>query len=257
MVLSDAEGVRMKILNALIDSLTGKDERVRNVCAGTFWTAVTTRCTGLATTYREQDLQHGDHPCIVKDAGSLIGKTASELVEYARSEDTVSASIGMAAINSLLEVDESKCTERNAYDILAEKGRGRDIAVVGHFSFVPKLRDVARNVWVIEKRPRLGDFAESDAARILPRAEVVCLTGTAFINHTIEQLLSLCSGSYMVLAGPTSPLTPVLFDFGIDVICGTKVVDADEVICHVMQAASFKQIHGHGVRLLTLSQKPL
>ena len=223
------------------------------MCAGAFWTAVTTRYTGLATTYREMDLQHSDHPCMVKDAGSLIGKKAGELVEYARSEDTVSASLGMATINSLLEVDESQCVERGAYDILAEKGRGRDIAVVGHFPFIPKLRDVARNVWVIEKRLRPGDFAESEAARILPKAEVVSLTGTAFINHTIEDLLSLCRGSYVVLTGPTSPLSPVLFDFGISAICGTSVANAEEVIRFISQAATFKQLHGHGVRLLTMT----
>lgn len=244
----------MIILNALIDSLTGKDEPVRNVCAGAFWAAVTTRYTGLATTYREMDLQHSDHPCMVKDAGSLIGKKAGELVEYARSEDTVSASLGMAAINSLLEVDESQCVERGAYDILAEKGRGRDIAVVGHFPFIPRLRDVARNVWVIEKRLRPGDFAESEAARILPKAEVVSLTGTAFINHTIEDLLSLCRGSYVVLTGPTSPLSPVLFNFGISAICGTRVANAEEVIRFISQAATFKQLHGHGVRLLTMTR---
>lgn len=246
----------MRILDALIDTLTGTDQPVRNVCAGAFWTAVTTRFTGLATTYRELDLQHSDHPCMVKGAGSLIGKGAGELVEYARSEDTVSASIGMAAINSLIELDERRCVERGAFDILAEKGRGRDIAVVGHFPFIPKLHDVARNVWVIEKRLRPGDFAESDAARILSKAEVVSLTGTAFINHTIEDLLSLCRDSFVVLTGPTSPLSPVLFDFGIDAICGTRVADAENVIRFISQAATFKQLHGHGVRLLTLSKKP-
>ena len=242
----------MKILDALIDSLPTKNEPVRSVCAGAFWTAVTSRYTGLATTYREMDLQHSDHPCMVKDAGALVGKKAGEMVEYARSEDTVSASLGMATINSLLELDESQCVERGAYDILAEKGRGRDIAVVGHFPFIPKLRDVARHVWVIEKRLRPGDFAESEAARILPKAEVVSLTGTAFINHTIEDLLSLCRNSYVVLTGPTSPLSPVLFDFGISAICGTRVANAEEVLRFISQAATFKQIHGHGVRLLTM-----
>lgn len=242
----------MRILNALIDSLSGTDAPVRSVCAGAFWTAITTRHTGLATTYRETDLQHSDHPCMVKDAGSLIGKKARELVEFARSEDTVSASLGMATINSLLELDESKCVERGAYDLLAEKGRGRDIAVVGHFPFIPKLREVARNVWVIEKRLRPGDVGESEAARVLPKAEVVSLTGTAFINHTLEDLLKLCRGSYVVLTGPTSPLSTVLFDFGISAICGTRVVNAEEVVRFISQAATFKQLHGHGVRLLTM-----
>lgn len=242
----------MKILDALIDSLAGTEAPVQTVCAGAFWTAVTTRYTGLATTYRELDLQHSDHPCMVKDAGALIGKPAAELVAYARSGDTVSASLGMAALNSLLEVDDATCVERGAYDLLAEKGRGRDIAVVGHFPFIPKLRGVARHVWVMERRLCPGDFAASEAARILPRADVVCVTGTALINHTIEDLLDFCRGSYVVLTGPTSPLSPVLFDFGIDAICGTRVVNAGEVMRFISQAATFKQLHGHGVRLLTM-----
>ena len=92
-------------------------------------------------------------------------------------------------------------------------------------------------------------------SRILPKAEVVSLTGTAFINHTIEDLLSLCRGSYVVLTGPTSPLSPVLFDFGISAICGTRVANAEEVIRFISQAATFKQLHGHGVRLLTMTSK--
>jgi uncharacterized protein (DUF4213/DUF364 family) len=144
----------MKILETLIDSLTGKDLPVRNVCCGVYWTAVTTRRTGLASTYREQDFQHSDDHCMVQDSGRLTDKTAGELVEDARSSDTVSASIGMAAINSLIEVDEWRCTDRGAYQILAEKGRNLDVAVVGHFPFIPKLSDVVRNLWVIEKTPR-------------------------------------------------------------------------------------------------------
>ncbi|MBN1268865.1 MAG: DUF364 domain-containing protein [Kiritimatiellae bacterium] len=246
----------MKILDALIASLTGLDAPIRQVCTGAFWTAVTTRHTGLATTYRDLDLQHSDHPASpVKEAGHLTEKTAGELVEYARSNDTVTASIGMATVNSLLEIDERLCVEKGAFDLLAEKGRGRDVAVVGHFPFVPKLRDVARNVHVIEKRLRPGDLPASEAARILPRCDVVSLTGTAFINHTIEELLDLCRDSYVVLTGPTSPLSPVLFDFGIDAVCGTRVTDAEEVIRYISQAATFRQLHGHGVRLLTMAKE--
>lgn len=242
----------MKILDALIDSLAVKDEPVKKVCTGAFWTAVTTRCTGLSTTYRDMDLQHSDEPKFVEGAGDFVGMPAAKLVEFARLENTVSASIGMATVNSLIELDESKCTERGAFDILAEKGRGRNVAVVGHFPFIPKLRDITRNVWVIEKRLRPGDFAAGDAPRILPKAEVVSLTGTAFINHTIEELLALCRDAYVVLTGPTSPLAPVLFDFGIHAICGTRVTDEAEVVRHISQGACFKQLRGHGVRLLTM-----
>lgn len=244
----------MKILHALVDSLPQPDTPVRAVFTGAFWTLVTSRFTGMATTYREQDLQHSDQPGVVKDAGRLEGKRAAELVAYAFSENTVSASIGLAAINSLLDVDETRCTAQGAFEILAEKGRGRDVAVVGHFPFIPKLREVARNVWVLEKRLRPGDFQDTEAAAILPKAEVVCLTGTAFINHTLEDLLACCRDAFVVLTGPSAPLAPVLFEQGIDAICGTRVVDAAEVVRYISQGACFKQIRGHGVRLLTMTR---
>jgi uncharacterized protein (DUF4213/DUF364 family) len=243
------------ILKELIAGLQGKDGPVRAACAGAFWTIVTTRHTGLATTCRPDEASLDPHVFPVKDAGSLLEKSAGELAEYALSPETLKASLGLAAINSLIDLDESVCSEKGAFEVLAARGRGRDVAVVGHFPFVGKLRAVARNLWVIEKRLRPGDLPESEAARILPRCEVVCLTGTTFINHTLEDLLALCRDSYVVLTGPTSPLSPLLFEYGIDAICGTRVVDAEEVLRYVSQAATFRQIHGHGVRLLTMTRE--
>lgn len=245
----------MKILDSLIDSLSGNDHDVQEVRCCAFWTAVTTRHTGLSTTYRALDGEADVHQSGVRDVGCLTEKNALELVEFARSDNTLEASIGMATINSLIDIDEDQCVDLNAYDVLADKGRDRNIAVVGHFPFVPKLKKVAKNLWVIEKRVRPGDLPESEASRILPRCDVVCLTGTSFINHTIEELLSLCRESFVVLTGPTSPLTPLLFDYGIDVICGTRVIDPQEVLRYISQAATFRQLHGHGVRLLTLTRE--
>ncbi|NCC50310.1 MAG: hypothetical protein EOM20_03755 [Spartobacteria bacterium] len=243
----------MQILHDLTASLTHTDIPVTNVCAGAFWTTVTSRFTGMSSTYRELDLQHSDHPCMVRDAGELTGKTAGDLAAYALSDDTVSASLGMAAINSLIAIDEAACRPINAYEVLAEKGAGKNIGVVGHFPFIPKLRELAANLWVIERRQRPGDYPESDAEKYLPRCDVVCLTSTSFINHTIGQLLGLCRNSFIVLTGPTTPMTPLLFDYGIDVICGSKVTDAAIVNRYITQGATFRQVKKHGIRLLAMT----
>jgi len=245
----------MRILDSLIDGVSGSNYDVQEVRCCAFWTAVTTRHTGLSTTYRALEGEEDAHQAGVRGVGSLTEKKALDLVAFARSKNTLEASIGMATINSMLDVDENQCVDLNAYDVLAEKGRNRNIGVVGHFPFVPKLKEKARNLWVLEKRMRPGDLPESEASRILPQCDVVCLTGTSFINHTIEELLSLCKDGFVVLTGPTSPLTPLLFDYGIDVICGTRVVNPEEVMRYISQAATFRQLHGHGVRLLTLTRK--
>ena len=61
--------------------------------------------------------------------GKPHSKDALELAEYARSNSLLEASIGMATINSLIDIDESKCIEKNAFEILVEtsKGTGLDV----------------------------------------------------------------------------------------------------------------------------------
>jgi len=86
----------------------------------------------------------------------------------------------------------------------------------------------------------------------LPECDVVGITGTSFINHTIEGLLNLCKKAYIIMIGPTTPLSPVLFDHEIDVICGTKVIDSERLIRFISEGATFKEVIG--VKLLTLTK---
>ncbi|NWF94022.1 MAG: DUF364 domain-containing protein [Syntrophaceae bacterium] len=239
----------MKILEDIISSLKGRDVPVRSVHACVFWTAVESRHCGLSSTFREAGPSHEKG---VRGVGGLTQKTALELAEYAKSDSLLEASIGMAAINSLIEVDESKCLEKNAFEILLEKGGGKNVAVVGHFPWIPKLKGKVRNLWVLEQRVREGDLPAEEGARILPECDVIGITGTSFINHTLEVLLSFCKKAYIVMIGPTTPLSPVLFDHGIDAICGAKVFDSERLIRFISQGATFKEVSG--VRLLTLTK---
>ena len=237
----------MKILDDLISSLRGNDFPVKNVHTCVFWTAVISKHCGLSSTFRAERPSHDRG---VRDVGNLTRKAALELAEYAKSDSLLEASIGMATINSLIDIDESKCIEKNAFEIVLEKGERKNVAVVGHFPWIPKLTGKIKNLWVLEQRLREGDLPAKEADRILPKCDVVGITGTSFINHTLEGLLKICKGAYVLLIGPTSPLSPILFDYGIDAICGSKVVDPDQLIRSISEGATFKEVTG--VRLLTL-----
>jgi len=240
----------MKIISDLLSTLDYK-ARVRDIRQGPFQTAVLTRGCGLASTPHDPVPHHSQTP--VKEAGLLIDKDVLALARMAYSQNPLEAAIGMAAINSLVEVDEQCCTVLNAGDLLARKGEGKKVAIVGHFPFVPRLRTRVKELWVMEKNPREDDFTEADSENLLPRADIVGITGTTFSNHTLERLLGLCNPkAYVVILGGTTPLSPVLFDYGVSAISGTKVIDPETVMRCVSQGATFRQIKG--IRLLTMER---
>jgi uncharacterized protein (DUF4213/DUF364 family) len=238
----------MKIIDDILSTLN-YETPVMDMRQGPFQTAVITRKCGLASTPHDPGPHHDRTP--VKDAGLLLEKDAVALAYMANSLSPMESAIGMATINSLIEVDEQRCVELNAGDLLAKKGQGKKVAIVGHFPFVPRLRKVAKELGVIERNRQEGDFAEADAENIIPQADVIGITGTAFTNHTIEHLLGLCSpGAYVVILGGTAPLSPVLFDYGVSAVSGTLVIDPESVLSCVSQGATFRQIKG--IRLLTM-----
>jgi len=242
--------IKMKIIDDLLSTLS-YDAPVKDVRQGPFQTAVLTRYCGLASTPHDPGPHHDKTP--VKEAGLLLEKDAMTLAYMADSPSPMESAIGMATINSLIEVDERRCTELNAGDLLAKKGEGKRVAIVGHFPFVPRLRKMVKELWVVERNPQEGDVAEAEAEAesLIPQAEVVGITGTAFTNHTIERLLGLCNpNAYVVILGGTAPLSPVLFDHGINAISGTKVVNPPLALRCVCQGATFRQIKG--IRLLTM-----
>jgi len=240
----------VNIIDELLSTLDC-EASVGDIRLGPFQTAVLTRHCGLASTPHDSGPHHNRTPVV--EAGLLVEKDARVLAQMANSESPFEAAIGMAAINSLIEIDDTRCAEINAGDLLARKGEGKRVAIVGHFPFVPRLRSVAKELWVIEREPQEGDFIEADSDRFLPQADVIGITGTTFTNHTLEGLLSLCNPkAYVVVLGGTTPLSPMLFDYGIDAVSGTRVIEPKTVLRYISQGATFRQIRG--IRLLTMER---
>jgi uncharacterized protein len=237
----------MSILDDLLSELH-MDAPVSTVLVGAHWTVVCSRHCGMAATLMD-DHPHGH--AVVREVGFLQTKTARELAEYAYSNNLLEASIGVASINSLLDVDESQAVEINAVDVLIEHSRGKNVALIGHFPFIPKLRPVVGQLWVIEQHPVEGDYPAEAADDLIPQANIVAITSSALINHTLDGLLALCRPDALVMTlGPSTPLSPVLFNHGVSILSGSRIIDEAAVLRTVGQGATFQQVEG--VRLLTL-----
>jgi uncharacterized protein (DUF4213/DUF364 family) len=245
----------MQLIDDLLTTLP--DGPVQDLRVGAFWTAVVVelagqrRC-GLASTLRRGDHHHGGGPD-VPEAGLLMGRRARELAELARSERSMEAAIGLAAINALLPWQEAGWADLNAEEVIVKHGAGKQVALIGHFPFIPRLREQTGKLWVLEQQPRGEDLPASQAAEVIPQADVVAITGTTLINHTFDDLLALCRPKARVLVlGPSTPLSPILFDYGVNLLSGSVVEAVDPVLGAVSQGANFRQVKQFGVRLVTM-----
>jgi uncharacterized protein (DUF4213/DUF364 family) len=247
----------MKLIDDLLSTLP--DGPVQDVRIGAFWTAVVVdiagqrRC-GLASTLRGDDHHHGGRPA-VQDAGRLMNYSAHELAELAHAASLTEAAIGIAAINALLPAHEQLWTDLNAEAVMVQLGAGKRVALVGHFPFIPRLRTQVGTLWVLEQEPRGEDLPAEFAAHILPQADVIALTGTTLINHTFEELMALRRPEAVVLVlGPSTPLSPLLFEHGVHLLSGAVVEAVTAVLRAVSQGANFRQLHQQGVRLVTMQK---
>ncbi|MDK2982032.1 MAG: uncharacterized protein PWQ55_2379 [Chloroflexota bacterium] len=239
----------MQLINELLESVKN-DAPVRNVLIGAHWTMVSSRGCGMASTVTNP-LPHGEGK--VRDAGKLHLKSARELAAYLQSDIWLEASIGLAALNSLLEVPQDKVTAINAFKVVAEKSPGNHVAIFGHFPYLDEIRGKARRLSVFELNPVEGELNLDKVPEVLPDADVVAITSNSVINHTLEDILPhLNPKAFSVLVGPSTPLSPVLFEAGFDLLAGVRILDEAALMQTVSQAAQFRQTEG--AELITIAK---
>jgi uncharacterized protein (DUF4213/DUF364 family) len=242
----------MSLADDLLSSLSSAPVALSEVRVGPFWTVVwTEHGAGLASTQRDAHTPHGQS--LIRWAGDLLEYSAQELAGLLRSDSTMEAALGMAAVNALLEVDESRLTDRNASDEIICRGKGKRVVIVGHFPFIPAVRQAVGHLDVLELDPGPGELPPLAASQVIPQADVVAITGTSLLNRTFEGLVEICRpGAFVLVLGPTTPLSPRLFDYGVDLIAGTQVLDPVQALASAGQGAIFRQMRG--VRLVTMAR---
>jgi uncharacterized protein (DUF4213/DUF364 family) len=231
------------------------DYPVKKVQIGTNWTAVVVEKDGmencgLASTLAEGH-NHAGEPDIPAP-GYLENLSALDLAKWILSDIPLRRSIGCAAINALLPQTPSTWVDKNAREVILEHGSGKKVVLIGHFPFVNKLQDRLGELYVLDLNPIGDDLPASAAPEILPEADLVAITGMAFVNGTLPGLLRLCRDeTYLILMGPSTPLTSMWREFGVDMLAGAVVENIPAVLAALGQAATFSQLHIAGVRLVT------
>lgn len=245
----------MKMIDDLLAVLP--DGETLHVVIGLHWTAVVTevngerRC-GLASTLKG-DRPHGEVD--VPAAGELDQLSSRALAALATTNNLTLRSVGVAAINALLPPMPEQWDDRNAEQVIAEAGQGRTVALIGHFPFIPHLRLKVGTLYVLEHNPGPGEYPAASAGELVPQADVLAITSMTLLNGTLDELLALRKpGARVLLLGPSTPLHPLVFDYGIEMLSGAVVKAIEPVLRLIRQGAVFRQVHRGGVRLVTMTR---
>jgi hypothetical protein len=221
----------MDILKELLDSLK-IDLPVTAGVVGSHLMAVASQRLGLAAHLHGKG--HSEAVVSEEEIETLVGRRACDLARWLLEDNWVRAGIDYQA---LIEV--------NAKHIIADRASGKNLMVVGHFPFIGQLRSQVRDLWVMEKEPRSGDLSEEEGYQALAEADVVAMTGSCLINHTLDRIMANCRpGSFKIMLGPSTPLSTILLECGLDVIGGALVEDRSAVLKMVEKGAAFRQLEG-------------
>lgn len=160
------------------------------------------------------------------------GMPLAALAQAAKSWNLTEAGFGMAAINAYYNTPE-RLEQLKAYepfDNYCTDGldlQGKRIGVIGHLNMPTSVYEQAREVLILERNPRPGDYPDSACDFILPQCDVVIMTASTLVNKTLPHLLDLSRDAYTILAGPSCPMCPELLDLGIDRIAGLVITDVE------------------------------
>lgn len=176
-----------------------------------------------------------------------------DIAQLANSFEIVERVVGIATLNAISQhlMDLEGYSRNFGADAMAEIDvRAEDeVAVVGYIRpLVGKLRTRARRVHVFEHNPQLRGDALPDTFvdSVLPKCDVVVISGSSLANGTVDRLLELSRGARIVaFAGPTASTLPEpFFERGVKIIAGVRAKGSKvlEAVAEAKPFAVFKDL---------------
>ena len=222
---------KLALYDALIENVTSAAPLLRTVGGECWAMAEAEEGMGLGM------MTPGDSiPALYPDG--LCGLPLKEAARAAMSWNLTEASFGLAACNAFYNTPERMAAldcalPGNVYPTAGLDLHDKTVGIVGHMNGPRGLRDIARAVYVLERRPCPGDYPDAACDWLLPQCDVVIITGSSLINKTLPHLLALCENAVTILTGPSVPMCPKLLDFGIDRLGGFVVTGREAMAAQV------------------------
>jgi uncharacterized protein (DUF4213/DUF364 family) len=173
--------------------------------------------------------------------GTYKGQPLTALAALWTSENIFEHTIAVAAVNAHWNRYDLVGSAVNGLDLI--ENRGERTVVIGRF---PGLAERHPGIAVVEREPRPDEFPEAALPTLLPKAEFVAVTASTIVNGSLPGILALCRDAFVLMIGPSTPLSPALFDLGIDALSGFVARDIARLAEAVSEGAAVAALRPYG-----------
>jgi hypothetical protein len=213
---------------------------------GLGYTAVTTSDGGIGLSYT----YFGDKKsCMVLNKHiDYEGKSADQLLEKIKSENTVERSMALALINALNYNEALNLPEDDNNKIMFSKlkiSKGRKIAMVGFFGpLVRHFEKMEVSLEILDISRGLGQ-KEEFYDKLKNWAQVILLTSTSVLNNSTEEILAHAAEKVKtVMLGPSTPMVPEAFEhLPVHMLAGTVPVDKEMTLKAIRHGMGTPVLH--------------
>lgn len=206
------------------------------------------------------------------NAGHLTERSVLKYLNDATSKIPMKKSMGIAVLSALssycrkigltedynikVGVDALNCIDlkNDTYPVL--------IGAIGPFLRVLKNRKKPFSVVELDTRTLKPDelpfyVPPSKTREIVPKADVLVITGTTLINGTLEGILELARpDTKVVVVGPTASILPhAFFKRGVDILGGDIITHPHKMLDTLAEGGSGYHLYGHSAERVVVTKK--
>ena|SRR5208337_1833709 len=207
-------------------------DEVRQIVCGPRWIMVEGPC-GAGLAYLPRSPQQ-----LLPRLPHLRRQSLRALAALTQSWDPLEMALGIAAINAHYNRSGLAARAGNGATLFRQLD-GRLVAIGGF----PGLSGILPDCIVIEAEPRPGEFPLVAMDTLLPGCGAAIINSSALINRSLPRILRLGQDARTALIGPSTPLTPRLHSYGIEVL-GGLIVENVPGLARAVQAGALPREFG-------------
>ena len=203
-------------------------------------------------------------------AGNITKRPLKELLEWSYEPPNLKKIIGIATLNAMSQhileiINPYKKIEGDLINHLNINENSKIIFIGQIKPLIRKASKITNFITIIEKSlPESAAFREFKFKTHINQlkeeelaTDILFCTGTALINNTIEEILQKFKrkARKIIVIGPTASMLPdILFDYGVDIVAGMKILDSDAALKVLQEGGGTKIFKQHGMKYCLIKE---